>query len=49
LLRRKGLVQVSDVSAIEKVIDENPREQPGTGEQFKSGKQQVLASLLDKP
>jgi len=46
IVEKKGLVQVSDVSAIEKVIDEILANNQGQVEQFKSGKQQVFGFFV---
>jgi aspartyl-tRNA(Asn)/glutamyl-tRNA(Gln) amidotransferase subunit B len=46
IVENKGLVQVSDVSAIEKVIDEIIANNQGQVEQYKSGKQQVFGFFV---
>jgi len=46
IVEKKGLVQVSDVSAIEKVIDEILANNQGQVEQYKSGKQQVFGFFV---
>jgi aspartyl-tRNA(Asn)/glutamyl-tRNA(Gln) amidotransferase subunit B len=46
IVEKKGLVQVSDVSAIEKVIDEILANNHGQVEQYKSGKQQVFGFFV---
>ena len=46
IVEKKGLVQVSDESAIEKVIDEILASNQGQVEQYKSGKQQVFSFFV---
>ena len=46
IVEKKGLVQVSDVSAIENVIDEILSKNQGQVEQYKSGKQQVFGFFV---
>jgi aspartyl-tRNA(Asn)/glutamyl-tRNA(Gln) amidotransferase subunit B len=46
IVEKKGLVQVSDVAAIEKVIDEILATNQGQVEQYKSGKQQVFGFFV---
>ncbi len=46
IVEQKGLMQVSDVSAIEKVIDEILAANQGQVEQYKSGKQQVFGFFV---
>jgi aspartyl-tRNA(Asn)/glutamyl-tRNA(Gln) amidotransferase subunit B len=46
IVERKGLIQVSDESAIEKVIDEILANNQGQVEQYKSGKQQVFGFFV---
>jgi aspartyl-tRNA(Asn)/glutamyl-tRNA(Gln) amidotransferase subunit B len=46
IVEKKGLVQVSDESAIEKVIDEILAKNQGQIEQYKSGKQQVFGFFV---
>jgi aspartyl-tRNA(Asn)/glutamyl-tRNA(Gln) amidotransferase subunit B len=46
IVEKKGLVQVSDVSEIEKVIDEIFVNNQGQVEQYKSGKQQVFGFFV---
>jgi aspartyl-tRNA(Asn)/glutamyl-tRNA(Gln) amidotransferase subunit B len=46
IVEKKGLMQVSDESAIEKVIDEILANNQGQVEQYKSGKQQVFGFFV---
>ncbi len=46
LVQEKGLIQVSDEGAIEKMIDKVLADSPAQVAQFKSGKQQVLGFLV---
>jgi aspartyl-tRNA(Asn)/glutamyl-tRNA(Gln) amidotransferase subunit B len=46
IVEKKGLMQVSDESAIEKVIDEIILNNPEQVEQYKSGKQQVFGFFV---
>jgi aspartyl-tRNA(Asn)/glutamyl-tRNA(Gln) amidotransferase subunit B len=46
IVEKKGLMQVSDESAIEKVIDEILANNHGQVEQYKSGKQQVFGFFV---
>ncbi|MCX6122101.1 MAG: Asp-tRNA(Asn)/Glu-tRNA(Gln) amidotransferase subunit GatB [Ignavibacteriales bacterium] len=46
IVEKKGLMQVSDVSEIEKVIDEILANNQGQVEQYKSGKQQVFGFFV---
>jgi aspartyl-tRNA(Asn)/glutamyl-tRNA(Gln) amidotransferase subunit B len=46
IVEKKGLMQVSDESAIEKVIDEILASNQGQVEQYKSGKQQVFGFFV---
>ena len=46
IVEKKGLIQVSDESAIEKVIDEILANNQGQVEQYKSGKQQVFGFFV---
>ena len=46
IIEKKGLMQVSDESAIEKVIDEILGNNQGQVEQYKSGKQQVFGFFV---
>jgi len=46
IVEKKGLMQVSDESAIEKVIDEILANNQGQVEQYKSGKQQVFSFFV---
>jgi aspartyl-tRNA(Asn)/glutamyl-tRNA(Gln) amidotransferase subunit B len=46
IVEKKGLMQVSDESAIEKVIDEILANNQGQIEQYKSGKQQVFGFFV---
>ena len=46
IVEKKGLVQVSDVAAIEKVIDEILANNQEQVEQYKSGKQQVFGFFV---
>ncbi len=46
IVEKKGLMQVSDESAIEKVIDEILAKNQGQVEQYKSGKQQVFGFFV---
>jgi aspartyl-tRNA(Asn)/glutamyl-tRNA(Gln) amidotransferase subunit B len=46
IVEKKGLVQVSDTGAIEKVIDEILAANPGQVEQYRSGKQQVFGFFV---
>jgi aspartyl-tRNA(Asn)/glutamyl-tRNA(Gln) amidotransferase subunit B len=46
IVEKKGLIQVSDVSEIEKVIDDILLNNPAQVEQYKSGKQQVFGFFV---
>ncbi len=46
IVEEKGLTQVSDEDALEKLIDEVLRNNPSQTAQFKEGKQQVLGFLV---
>jgi aspartyl-tRNA(Asn)/glutamyl-tRNA(Gln) amidotransferase subunit B len=46
IIEEKGLKQVSDESALEKIIDEVFAKNPAQVTQFKEGKQQVLGFLV---
>ena len=46
IVEKKGLMQVSDESVIEKVIDEILSKNQGQVEQYKSGKQQVFGFFV---
>jgi Asp-tRNA(Asn)/Glu-tRNA(Gln) amidotransferase B subunit len=46
IVEKKGLMQVSDESVIEKVIDEILAKNQGQVEQYKSGKQQVFGFFV---
>ncbi|MCS6304092.1 MAG: Asp-tRNA(Asn)/Glu-tRNA(Gln) amidotransferase subunit GatB [Nitrospira sp.] len=46
IVREKGLTQVSDEGALEKIIEEVLGKNPGQVAQFKEGKQQVLGFLV---
>jgi aspartyl-tRNA(Asn)/glutamyl-tRNA(Gln) amidotransferase subunit B len=46
IVESKGLAQISDVSALEGVIEEVVRENPGPVEQFRAGKEGVIGFLV---
>jgi aspartyl-tRNA(Asn)/glutamyl-tRNA(Gln) amidotransferase subunit B len=46
IVQEKGLIQVSDEGALDKIIDEVLAKNPTQVEQFKEGKQQVLGFLV---
>jgi len=46
IVEKKGLMQVSDVSAIEKVIDEILAKNREQVEQYKSGKEQIFGFFV---
>jgi aspartyl-tRNA(Asn)/glutamyl-tRNA(Gln) amidotransferase subunit B len=46
IVREKGLIQVSDEGALDKIIDEVLAKNPTQVAQFKEGKQQVLGFLI---
>jgi aspartyl-tRNA(Asn)/glutamyl-tRNA(Gln) amidotransferase subunit B len=46
IVQEKGLTQVSDEGALEKIIDEVLTKNPAQVAQFKEGKQQVLGFLV---
>jgi len=46
IVEKKGLMQVSDESVIEKIIDEILANNQGQVEQYKSGKQQVFGFFV---
>lgn len=46
IIKEKGLEQVSDTGAIEKIVDEVLAENPKSVEDFKSGKQQAMGFLV---
>jgi len=46
IVKEKGLVQVSDTGAIEKVIDTIMEANPGQVEQFRSGKDKVFGFFV---
>ena len=48
IVEKKGLMQVSDTSAIEQVIDEILKNNQGQVEQYKSGKQQVFGFFVGR-
>src|SRR5207237_2947234 len=46
IVQEKGLIQVSDEGALDKIIGEVLAKNPTQGAQFKEGKQQVLGFLV---
>jgi aspartyl-tRNA(Asn)/glutamyl-tRNA(Gln) amidotransferase subunit B len=46
IVAAKGLTQVSDETALEKIIDEVLGKNPAQVDQYKAGKQQVLGFLV---
>jgi aspartyl-tRNA(Asn)/glutamyl-tRNA(Gln) amidotransferase subunit B len=48
IVREKGLIQVSDEGALDKIIDEVLAKNPTQVAQFKEGKQQVLGFLMEQ-
>ena len=46
IVERRGLAQVTDVSALEAWVDEAIAENPGPIERFRSGKEEALNALV---